>query len=181
MASHEAALERRQTEALTVAKDLAALLGFSAAVAITAGVIRTPMQLPGHSAIFWLPVLVLAAFHRRPGMAVGAAMLGGLGGAAFGHIGGLEYAQLIAAAGLAEGLGGARAIRSRTLRVLLAAICGHLGKLGLKLVAGVAMGVPLNAARLPILPTFALYAAFGLVAGAETWALLALRDRLRRN
>ncbi len=65
-------------------RDLLVLLGFSFALAITAGLIKTPMRLPGHSALLWLLVLLLAGYKRRPGMAVGTAALGG-GVAGFTH------------------------------------------------------------------------------------------------
>jgi hypothetical protein len=179
MSQSDAALTRDRADAKTVVADLAALCGFSVAVAVTAGVVKTPMALPGHSALFWLPVLVLAGAHRRPGMAIGAGLCGGLLGGLWGGIDAQGLAALLAGSGVIEAFGLGRSAQARGVRMIVAGLLAHLGKLGVKLAAGLAVGLPLNAARLPILPTLALYAAFGLAAGAMAWGVLAAWLRLR--
>ncbi len=173
------ALSGVRTDAQALARDLGAGLGFSAALAITAGLIKTPMQLPGHSAIFWLPLLVLAGAHRRPGMAIGTAACGGAMALCFRGVDALGFASLLAAASAIEAFGIGQTTRARGLRMILAGLLAHLGKLVVKLVSTTAMGLPLNEALLPLLPTVALYAAFGVTAALIAWAALAGYERIR--
>jgi len=179
MSESSAALTGVRTDAQALVRDLAALLGFSAALAVTAGLVRTPMQLPGHSAIFWLPVLVLAGAHRRPGMAIGTAVCGGAMALSIRGTDVLGLAALLAAASAVEALGLGQTKRSRGLRMIAAGLLAHLGKLVVKLVSTTAMGVPLNEALLPVLPTAALYAAFGVAAALIAWGALAGYERIR--
>ena len=162
-----------------IARDLLALLGFSAALAVTAGAIKTPIAVPGHSAILWLPVLVLAGCYRRPGMALGAVLCGGLVAGGWGGLRGMEFSGLLASAAAVEAFGIGRSARSRGLRMLLAGTLGHLGKLGVKALAFGVAGLPLNRAGLTLYPTLVLYAAFGLAGGIIAWGLLSAWLRLR--
>lgn len=160
-------------------RDLAALVGFSAALAVTAGLTRTHMGVPGHSAIFWLPVLVLAGTYRRPGMALGAVLCGGMVAGAWGGLRGMEFAGLLGTAAAVEAFGIGQSARSRGLRMLLAGMLGHFGKLAVKALAFGVAGLPLNRAGLTLFPTLALYAAFGLAGGAIAWGILSAWLRLR--
>jgi len=164
----------------TLARDAAALLGFSAALAVAAGVTKTPMHLPGHSAIFWMPVLVVAGSHRRPGMAVGSAVLGGAMASLWGGVGGLDFGCLLAAAAMVQACSLARSPESRGTWMLAAGVLGHLGKLGIKVTAALASGLPLNHTGLLLLPTLGLYVAFGLIGGVLAWGALAASRRLGR-
>jgi len=169
-----------RADAHVIATELAALLGFSLAVTVTAGLIKTHMGLPGHSAAIWMPVLLLAGF-RRPGMTAGAALVGGGLGAAMGAIRPHELASLMIAASIVEAFGLSTATRWRAPLFLLAGIGGNLGKLALKfLTAGVA-GLPLNKMQLPLLPTFAIYAAAGLVAGFIALGIVTGWERARKK
>ncbi len=166
------------TEAPVLARELAALLGFSLAVTVTAGFIKTHMGLPGHSAVIWLPVLLLAGF-RRPGMTAGAALAGGGLGAALGAIRPHELASLMVAASVVEAFGLSTATRWRAPLFLAAGILANLGKLALKfLTLGIA-GLPLNRMGYPLLPTLAIYSAAGLIAGFIALGLVAGSERLR--
>lgn len=160
-------------------RDLAALIGFSAALAVTAGLIKTRIGVPGHSAIFWLPVLVLAGCYRRPGMALGAVVCGGLVAGTWGGLRGMEFSGLLASAAAIEAFGVGTSARSRGLRMLLAGLLGHLGKLGVKALAFGVAGLPLNRAGLTLFPTLTLYAAFGLAGGIMAWGILSAWLRLR--
>jgi len=160
-------------------RDLAALLGFSAALAVAVGAIKTPLHMPGHSAVIWMPILVLAGCQRRRGMAVGSALVGGGVAALWGGVGVVEFAGLLASGAAVEACGLGRSARARGLWMLLAGMLAHLGKLGIKvLVVGVA-GLPLNRSGLPLVPTLAQYAAFGLIGGAVAWGALSAWHRLR--
>ena len=161
-------------------RDLTALFGYSAALAAAAGVIKTPVGVPGHSAVFWVPVLVLAASHRRAGMAVASAALGGFVAHLFGGLHTTEAAAVLAAAGVLEGTRAATGGRSQGLAMLLGGMLAHLGKLGVKILAAVCGGGPLNAAGLALLPTLAFYAAFGLIGGALAWGVWSAWAGLRR-
>ncbi|MBM3471896.1 MAG: hypothetical protein FJX75_01320 [Armatimonadetes bacterium] len=167
-------------DAHVIATELAALLGFSLAITVTAGLIKTPMALPGHSAVFWMPVLLLACC-RRPGMTAGAALAGGGLGAALGAIRPNELAALMISASIVEAFGLALTSRWRTVLLLVAGIAGNLGKLALKgFTLGLA-GLPLNHTGLPFMPTLAIYAASGLVAGFIAIGILAGWARLRKR
>jgi len=179
MSESSAALSGVRADAQSLACDLAALLGFSAALAVTAGLVKTPMQLPGHSAIFWLPVLVLAGAHRRPGMVIGTAVCGGAMALSFRGTDALGLASLLAAASAIEAFGLGQTKGARGLQMILAGLLAHLGKLVVKLVSTTAVGVPLNEALLPLLPTAALYAAFGVAAALIAWGGLAGYERIR--
>ncbi len=179
MADNSAALTQSRWDTRTLARDVAALCGFSVALAVTVGVIKTPMQWPGHSAIFWLPVLVLAGTHRRTGMVIGAALCGGGLALSFRGTDALGMASLLAAASAIEAFSLNREGRARGLRMVLAGVGAHLGKLLVKLVSTAAMGLPLNEAFLPLLPTVALYLAFGAAAAFIAWGVLAGYSRLR--
>ncbi len=179
MASADSPHIETRSRTAVLARDLAALLGFSAALAVTAGLIRTPMHLPGHSAVFWMPVLVLAGAYRRPGLAAGSALLGGAASVLWCGKGALEFAGLLAAAGAVEALRAGWSARTRGLWLIVAGILGHLGKLGTKVLAALAAGSAVNDTGLLIVPTLALYAAFGLAGGALAWGALTAWDRLR--
>jgi hypothetical protein len=175
-----AAVELSRPISRSLARDAAALLGFSAALAVAVGVIKTPMHVPGHSALFWMPILVLAGSHRRPGMAVGSAALGGAMASLWGGVGGLDFGCLLAAAALVQACALARSPESRGTWMLAAGVLGHLGKLGIKVLASVAAGLPLNHTGLLLLPTLGLYLAFGLMGGSLAWGALAASRRLGR-
>lgn len=177
---HDSTLEVRTAyDVRSLARDLLVLLGFSVAVAVTRGLIKTHAMIPGHSAIFWIPVLVLAGSYRRPGMAVGSAICGGLAVSAFGRLNGMEFSGLLASAAAIEAFGIGLAPKHRALRMLSAGILGHFGKLGVKALALGVAGLPLNRAGLTLYPTFALYAAFGLAGGAIALGLFAAWSRFR--
>lgn len=176
----DSAIEAKATYGVRdIARDLLILLGFSVAVAVTRGYIKTHMGIPGHSAIFWIPVLVLAGSCRRPGVAVGSAICGGLAASGLGRMNAMEFSGLLASAAAIEAFGIGLAPKHRALRMLLAGILGHFGKLGVKALAVGVAGLPLNRAGLTLFPTFALYAAFGLAGGAIALGLFAAWQRLR--
>ncbi|MBM3501318.1 MAG: hypothetical protein FJX74_21915 [Armatimonadetes bacterium] len=167
-------------DSYAMAKELAALLAFSLAVTVAAGLIRTHAGLPGHRAVIWMPILLLAGF-RRPGLTAGAALAGGSLGAALGAIDAEGLAALMAAAAIVEAFGLSTAGRWRAPLFLAAGICGNLGKLALKFLLFGVVGLPLNKMRLPLLPTFAIYAAAGLAAGFIALGIVTGWEKLRRE
>jgi len=161
------------------AREAAALLGFSLALAVTAGVIKTPMGVPGHSAVLWIPVLVLAGCRRLPGFAVATAVCGGAMAAGLGGFRAMEFAGVLASAAVIEAFGLGRSDRPRGLLILAAAALGHVAKLLTKILALLVAGMPLNRAGLPLVPTLALYASFGIIGGLIGWSILRGWNRLR--
>jgi len=161
------------------AREAAALLGFSVALAVTAGVIKTPMGVPGHAAVLWIPVLVLAGCRRLPGFAVATAVCGGAMAAGLGGFGAMKFAGVLACAGVIEAFGLGRSKRPRAVLILAAGVLGHTAKLHIRLLALTVAGVPLNRAGLPLVATLALYAAFGIIGSVVAWGMLRGWNRLR--
>jgi hypothetical protein len=157
------------------------LLGFSVALVVTRGVIHTPIGVPGHSAVFWIPVLVLAGCRRMPGFVVATAICGGAMAAGIGGFRAMEFAGVLASAGVVEAFGlGRRRCRGGML-MLLAGGLGHVAKLSVKVLALAVAGVPLNHAGLPLMPTLGLYVSFGIIGGLLAWGARSGWERLRRG
>ena len=163
-----------------LARDLAVLLGFSAALAVAAGVVRTPMGVPGHSAVYRMAILVLAGSYRRPGMAVGTALCGGALATLWVGFSGGQFAGLLASGAVVEALGIGGSPGPSSLRLLLAGVLGNFGKLAIKILATTSAGLPLNHALIPLLPTIGLYTIFGVIGGAVAWGALSSCSQLRR-
>ncbi len=152
-----------------VAGEAVVLLGFSVALAVTAGLVKTPMGVPGHSAVFWVPVLVLAGCRRMPGFVVATALCGGAMAAGIGGFRAMEFAGVLASAGVVEAFGLGRRERPAGVLIVLAGGLGHATKLSVKVLALAVAGVPLNHAGLPLLPTLGLYVSFGIIGGLLAW------------
>lgn len=168
-----------QAKAKAALTYLLMLIGFSGALAVTSGVVRTPIGVPGHSAMFWLPLLVLAGAQKRSGLAAGAALLGGAFCFLYCGRGLREIAGLLAAGAAVEACGGLRDSVPILVWMLLAGLLGHFGKLSTKVAAVFIAGLPLNLAGLAFLKTAALYSAFGIIAGAVAWLLRAGKNGIR--
>ncbi len=156
----------------SVARDLLTLFIFSVTLALAFGPVKTPLLIPGHGLIYRIPLLVLAGACGRPGMVAGAGLLGGVMASAWGGLGAIEFAGLLAAAAIVEAFGLGRAITHRGPLMALAGALAPLGKLGMKLVALLFAGIPLNHAGLPLLPTIVAYVFFGLIGGVLAWGAL---------
>ncbi|MGQ9729753.1 MAG: hypothetical protein ACUVX8_00635 [Candidatus Zipacnadales bacterium] len=161
-----------------MAVDLAILLAFSAGVVLTVGVLKTPLQLPGHSAILWMPILLLAG-SRRVGLSFGSALVGGGVGVVWGFVKPLELSTIMAVAAVIEALRLSRTRHSQAVMMLMAGVLGNLTKLGLKVFTQSLGGGLLNHAGLALLPTVALYTGFGLLAGMIAAGLVAGWRRVR--
>ena len=162
-------------------RDIAVLMGYSIALAVAVGMVKTQLGVPGHSAVRWMPILLLAGAGGRAGMTVGTAALGVLLARSWGGINAPEAAAVLAAGGVVEAVMGAWGGRRLVSVMLLAGVLGHLGKLCIKILAAVCMGIPLNRAGLPLLPTAALYVTFGLIGGAVAWGAWWTWARLRHR
>ncbi len=163
-----------------IAGEAAALLGFSVALAVTAGLIKTPMGVPGHSAVFWVPVLLLAGRRRLPGFVVATAICGGAMAGGLGGFGAMKFAGVLASAGVIEAFGLGRRKCPGGVLMLVAGGLSHAAKRSVKLLALGVAGVPLNRAGLPVVPTLGLYISFGIIGGLIAWGALGGWQRVRR-
>ena len=164
-----------------MAGEAAALLGFSVALAVTAGLVKTPMGVPGHSAVLWVPVLVLAGCRRLPGFVVATAICGGAMATGMGGFGAMKFAGVLASAGVIEAFGLGRRKCPGGVLMLVAGGLGHAAKLCVKLLALGVAGMPLNRAGLPIVPTLGLYVSFGIIGGLVAWGCWASHRSLLRK
>jgi hypothetical protein len=180
MQTGSTAISRESYDARALVMDLLALLGFSAAILVARGFLRLHLGIPGHAAVIWMPILVLAGV-RRSGMSFGSALIGGSMAVGFARMDVMDMGVLLLASSVVEAFGLSRDLKHRGAFMLFAGMLGHLAKLGLKVLVCFVAGVPLNRAGLTLYPTLALYAAFGLMGGAIAVGILAGWTRLRKK
>ena len=139
-------------------------VGFAVALA------SPPLHLgiPGHRALFWLPPLLVAAVWGTRGAgtlvaAGGALVTCGLGVMTPDKISGYLLAGLFVDL-LAAGAGRA----PESLRVILAGILGHLGRLVPKVIIAAGAGLPATRFQPHLVGTVVFYAFFGLCAALLT-------------
>jgi ABC-type thiamin/hydroxymethylpyrimidine transport system permease subunit len=160
--------------------ELILLALFSALVVVAKIALRLPLQLPGHSGLFWVAVVIVAAgvVPKR-----GAASLVGLTSgilAAFlgmGDFGALNTLLSYTAVGVGTDLALWLLENPESIAVAaLAGSIGHLGKFVVKWVLGIITGAPLGFVSLGLawsLVNYIVWGALGGVLGALT--LKALR------
>ena len=143
---------------------------FSGLIVVSKIALRTPIQFPGHTGIFWMAILVVAAgvVPKR-----GAASLTGLTSgilAAFlglGDFGALDtlVSYPVAGVGVDLGLWLMQAGPENLLVATLAGAIGHLGKYLVKWVFGLISGAPLGFIALGLVWSLASYILFGALGG----------------
>lgn len=143
---------------------------FAGLIVVAKIALRTPIQLPGHSGLFWMALLVVAAgvVPKR-----GAATLTGLTSgilAAFlglGDFGALDtlISYTMAGVGVDLGLMLMQATPENLLVATLAGILGHLGKYLVKWIFGLLSGAPLGFVALGLVWSLASYILFGALGG----------------
>lgn len=149
--------------------ELIILALFSALVLVSKIALRFPIQVPGHSGLFWMAIVIVAA-----GMVpkLGAASLVGLSSgvlAAFlgmGDFGALNTFLSYTMVGVATE-GALRLLRDpeNLLVAGLAGALGHLGKYVVKWFLGVITGAPLGFVALGLLWSLITYIVFGALGG----------------
>jgi hypothetical protein len=157
------------------------LIAFFAALVVVAKIaLRTPLQLPGHSGIFWMAILIVSSrvIPRR-----GAVSLVGLTSgilAAFlglGDFGALNTLLSYTMAGVATDL--ALLLLGNPENVVVAAMAGvfgHLGKFLVKYLFGIISGAPVGFVALGLLRSLVFYVIFGALGGIlGALTLVALR------
>jgi len=91
----------------------------------------------------------------------------------------LELAGVLVSAGVVEVIGLGQMGRPSGLRMIIAGMAGHLGKLAVKVLSLAVTGALLNRTGLPVIQTAALYAVFGILGGLIAWGGLSAWLRLR--
>jgi len=143
--------------------------------------LRMPFQLPGHSGIFWMAIIVVVArVVPKPGAVSLVGITSGLIAAflGMGDFGALNTFLSYLSIGIGSDLvllllGG----KSENLIVaLLIGILGHLGKFLVKWVFGIISGAPIGFVALGLVRAIIGYIAFGALGGLLGWlTLIALR------
>lgn len=139
--------------------------------------LRTPLQLPGHSGIYWMAiVIVVASVVPKPGA---ASIVGATSGviAAFlgmGDFGALDTFVSYLMIGIASDLtlfllGGNPEI---FLVAVMVGTLGHMGKFLVKWLFGIVTGAPLGFVALGLLRSIIGYVLFGAIGGALGWLTL---------
>lgn len=153
------------------------LVLFSALVVVAKIALRTPLQLSGHSGIFWMAIIVVGA--RVVPKRGAASIIGVTSGilAAFlglGDFGVLNTFLSYSIIGIGSDLvllllGGNPEILAVAV---LVGILGHMGKFLVKWVFGIVSGAPLGFVALGLLKAVIGYIVFGAIGGFLGWLTL---------
>jgi hypothetical protein len=150
---------------------------FSALVVVAKIALRTPLQLPGHTGIFWMAIVVIGTKvvpKTGAGTIIGitsgllASFLG------LGDFGALDTFLSYAAIGMVADLillllGG----NSENLVIaIIVGIFGHMGKFLVKWIFGIISGAPLGFVALGLLRSVIGYILFGAIGGFLGWLTL---------
>jgi ABC-type thiamin/hydroxymethylpyrimidine transport system permease subunit len=149
--------------------ELVLLALLSALIVVAKVALRLPLQTPGHSGIFWMAIVIVAAGivpKRGAASLVGctsgilAAFLG------LGDLGALNTLLSYAAVGIATDLALWLLRNPENLPVAaLAGTLGHLGKFVVKFILESAMGAPVGFVALGLLRPVLGYLVFGALGG----------------
>jgi hypothetical protein len=153
------------------------LVLFSALIVVAKIALRTPLQLPGHSGIFWMAILLVGA---RVVPKIGAASIIGitsgilasfLGLGDFGVLDTLlSYAFLGISADLSLWLLGGNA--ENLAVAIVVGMFGHFGKFLVKWLFGLITDAPLGFVALGLLRSIIGYIVFGAIGGLLGWLTL---------
>ncbi len=150
---------------------------FSALVVVAKISLRTPLQLPGHSGIYWMAIILVAAkVVPKPGAASIVGVTSGLIAAflGMGDFGALDTFISYLMIGIVSDLtllllGGNPEV---FLVAVMVGILGHMGKFLVKWVFGIVTGAPLGFVALGLLRSVIGYVLFGAIGGALGWVTL---------
>lgn len=155
---------------------------FSALVVVAKIALRTPLQLPGHSGIFWMAIIVVGArVVPKPGAASLIGITSGLLAAflGMGDFGALNtflsYMMIGVGSDLILLLLGGNP--DHILVAILVGIFGHMGKFLVKWVFGILSGAPVGFLALGLLRSLLGYLIFGAVGGFLGWLTLKALNR----
>ena len=147
---------------------------FSALVVVAKISLRTPLQLPGHSGIYWMAIVVVAAsVVPKPGAATIVGITSGVIAAflGMGDFGALDTFVSYMMIGVASDLtllllGGNPEV---FIVAVMVGMLGHMGKFLVKWLFGLATGAPLGFIALGLLRSVLGYVLFGAIGGALGW------------
>ena len=150
---------------------------FSALVVVAKIALRTPLQLPGHSGIFWMAIIIVGAkVVPKPGAASLIGVTSGLlaGFLGLGDFGALNTFLSYTMIGVASDLvlwflGGDP---EKLVVAVLVGILGHLGKFLVKWGFGILAGAPIGFVALGLIRSIIGYIIFGALGGLLGWVTL---------
>jgi hypothetical protein len=157
------------------------VLALLAALVVVAKIaLRLPLQLPGHSGIFWMAIVIVAAgIVSKPGAASVVGLTTGLLAAFFGlgDFGALNTFLSYTVVGVGADLALLLLGNPENLAVAaLAATLGHMGKFVVKWGFGVVTGAPVGFVALGLARALVGYIVFGALGGLlGAFTLIALR------
>jgi ABC-type thiamin/hydroxymethylpyrimidine transport system permease subunit len=150
---------------------------FSALVIVAKIALRTPLQLSGHSGIFWMAIIIIGArVVPKPGAASVIGVTSGvlasfLGLGDFGALNTfLSYTVIGLGSDLVLWLLGGNP--ENLVVAILIGIFGHIGKFLVKWVFGLITGAPLGFVALGLLRAVIGYIVFGAIGGFLGWLTL---------
>ena len=142
---------------------------FAALIVVAKIALRLPLQLPGHSGIFWMAIIVVAAqVVPRPGAASLVGLSSGLLAAflGLGDFGALDTVLSYSMAGVGVDLAllllGSP---ENLLTATIAGLIGHLAKFLVKWAIGLISGAPIGFVALGLARTLISYIIFGAIGG----------------
>jgi ABC-type thiamin/hydroxymethylpyrimidine transport system permease subunit len=143
---------------------------FAALIVVAKIALKTPLQLPGHTGLFWMAIIVVAAgVVRKPGAASLVGLTSGILAAflGLGDFGALETLLSYTMVGVCTDL--ALLLLGNNLDSLvvcmLVGVMGHLGKFLVKWALGVVTGAPLGFIALGLARSLVSYIIFGALGG----------------
>ena len=150
---------------------------FSALIVVAKIALRTPLQMPGHSGIFWMAIIIVGVkVVPRRGAASIIGVTSGLLASflGLGDFGALDtflsYAMVGVASDLILWLMGGNA--ENLITAILTGILGHLGKFLVKWLFGIFSGTPLGFVALGLIRSMVSYIMFGAIGGLLGWLTL---------
>ena len=155
---------------------------FSALVIVAKIALRTPLQMSGHSGIFWMAIIIVGA---RVVPKLGASSIIGVTSgilASFlglGDFGALNTFLSYAVVGIGSDLV-LWILRGNTDNLVVAIIVGifgHVGKFLVKWLFGIITGAPIGFVALGLLRAFLSYVIFGALGGLLGWLTLKALQR----
>jgi len=142
---------------------------FAALVVVSKIALRTPIQLTGHSGVFWMAIVIVAAgVVPKPGA---ASLVGLTSGIIAGFLGMGDFGALNTLLSYTMvGVGTDLALllmqdRENLVVTTLAGMLGHLGKFLVKWVLGAITGAPLGFVALGLARALVGYVVFGALGG----------------
>jgi ABC-type thiamin/hydroxymethylpyrimidine transport system permease subunit len=147
---------------------------FSTLVVVAKIALRTPFQLPGHSGIFWMAIIIVGAkVVPKPGAAsiigVTSGLIAGfLGMGDFGALNTfLSYTMIGVGSDIVLWLLGGDP--ENLVIAILVGMLGHLGKFLVKWVFGILSGAPIGFVALGLIRAIVGYIIFGAIGGFLGW------------